>query len=225
MQPLAPVCFVSGRRRSHAPRPILHTLSDTVAEALSEAMQVLCCGEESAVLAFRGLMRQRRLPQAAIRCCQIIAREEIQHEALLRDLRGSLPSPRRDSGLIDAITHFYQSLAHQDMLRHLMQICALDSGACVIFAALCKAGKPLRNDAVVHRIFAAIHHDEARHTRASRAMVRELAAPGDYRTCMIETREKLAHLVLCRAAALETLHVDPDQLRRHLVHVPVALLS
>ncbi len=225
MQSLAPVCFASLAKHVRAPRPVAHRLPDTVAEALAEAMQVLCCGEESAVLAFRGLTRHPRLHQEATHCLKRMARDEMLHDCLLRDLRLSLPTARHDAQLIGALKHFYQALASQDVRHHLMQICALDSGACLIFAALRQAGTPVGNDAAVHAVVASIHKDEARHVVSSRAIVKTLVAERDFTSCMLETRARLAALLLQRGAAFETLHVDPDRLKRRLLHVPAALLA
>src|SRR6201984_652971 len=75
--PLRPshVCF---RRRGRPPSvriALEQELSGNVAEAAAELLQVLCCGEESAVFAFERLSRHAALQEAAAACAGRIARE------------------------------------------------------------------------------------------------------------------------------------------------------
>ena len=88
------VCFPRRRRRSETNLKIVleQELSRQVAEAVTELLQVLCCGEESAVFAFSSLSRNRTLNADASSCTATIAREEAFHDELLRGLRGVLPS-------------------------------------------------------------------------------------------------------------------------------------
>lgn len=224
---LSPVCFISLAKRLRKPRPVSHALSDQAALALAEAIQVLCCGEESAVLAFRGLARHRRFNSAAAQCLKNIAQDEMWHDCLLQDLRLSLPTPCSDSILIKATTQFYRSLSKKDGLQHLTQIYALDSGACLIFSALRKASCPIGKDPVTNNIFATIHKDEVKHVITSRAIAKTLAeqlgANYHFAEDIAQTREHLARLMLYRAEALETLHIDPDRLKRNLLHIPTTL--
>ena len=217
------VCFPRRRRWEHpAARPVLleQELSRDVAEAATELLQVLCCGEESAVFAFEALSRNGALNAAASACAAAIAREEAFHDELLRGLRAVLPTPRPDAALVDDLRDFYRSLNTPSAFVHLTQIHALDSGVCLILSALRGAGRPVGENPTLDAIFARIQRDEVGHVRASSRMARELGPARAAADHLARTREGLADLILQRADALETLRVDPAVLRRTLLRVP-----
>ncbi|MEP6669029.1 MAG: hypothetical protein ABJF10_07755 [Chthoniobacter sp.] len=225
LPPPPPVCFRRRGRRA-VPRLILEQeLSRDVAEAAAELLQVLCCGEESAIFAFERLSRHPGLHEAAALCAARIAREEAYHDELLGGLRRILPAPRPDPALLPSLKGFYRTLDTPDAFVHLTQIWALDSGVCLILSALRGAGRPVGKNSTLDAIFARIQRDEAGHVRDSGRMARELGPDRAAADLRVLTREKLAALVLLRADALETLHVDPDALRRALLRVPPRVLS
>src|SRR5258708_33491509 len=59
------VCFRRRGRPQSVRIALEQELSGNVAEAVAELLQVLCCGEESAVFAFERLSRHASLPEAA----------------------------------------------------------------------------------------------------------------------------------------------------------------
>lgn len=218
------VCF-RRRNRGTPPRIILEQeLSGDVAEAVAELLQVLCCGEESAVFAFERLSRHPDLHEAASRCAAHIAREEAVHDELLGGLRSILPVPKTDAALLGTLKSFYRSLNTQDAFIHLTQIWALDSGVCLILSDLRGAGRPVGRNSTLDAIFGRIQRDEAGHVRDSGRMAGELSLNRAAADLRVRTRENLATLVLLRADALETLQVDPDALRRALLRVPLRLV-
>ena len=194
-----------------------HELSRDVAEAATELLQVLCCGEESAVFAFSALSRHPALNAAAGACAARIAREEMFHDELLRGLRRVLPAPRPDAPLLARLKDFYGALETGDIFVHLTQISALDSGVCIILSALRGAGRPVGANRTLEAIFRRIQRDEVGHVRDSTRLARELGPQRARTEHLMQTRAQLAELVLLRADALETLHVDPDALRRNLL--------
>ncbi len=218
--PAPHVCF---RRRG---RPVAmkvvieHELTRETAEAVAELLQVLCCGEESAVFAFERLSRHADLHAAAAACAARIAREEAYHDELLGGLRLTLPIPRADPALLGRLKDFYRSLGTQDAFVHLSQIHALDSAVCIILSALRREGRPVGNNSTLDAILGRIQRDEVSHVRDSVRIARELGPPRAGADCIARTRESLADLILQRADALETLEVDPDALRRALLRVP-----
>jgi hypothetical protein len=203
------VCFPRRRRRSETNLKIVleQELSRQVAEAVTELLQVLCCGEESAVFAFSSLSRNRTLNAAASSCAATIAREEAFHDELLRGLRSVLPQPQPDFVLIHKLKEFYRSLDTPDLFVHLTQICALDSAVCLILSAVRECGRPVGNNVTLNAIFSRIQRDE---------LTRELGSGRIAADHFVRTRERLAGVVLERADALETLHVDPAALTRNL---------
>jgi hypothetical protein len=224
-QPSPPlhVCFPRRGRRAEPMRIVLeHELSREVAEATTELLQVLCCGEESAVFAFRALSRNAALTEAASATAQRIMQEEMFHDELLRGLRAVLPAPRPDDLLLGELKEFYRSLGTRDIFVHLSQISALDSAVCIVLSALRERKRPIGANPTLHALFGRIQRDEVGHVRDSGRMAGELGPSRERTDYVVRTRESLAGLILQRADALETLNVDPDTLRRTLLHVPVS---
>lgn len=220
--PLRPshVCF---RRRGRPPSvriALEQELSRNVAEAVAELLQVLCCGEESAVFAFEWLSRHAALEEAAAACAARIAREEACHDELLGGVRLALPPPRPDEALLDRLKGFYRALGTRDAFVHLTQIYALDSGVCIVLSALRGEGRPVGRNSTLTAILGRILHDEVGHVRDSGRIARELGPRRAGTEHVARTREGLADMIFQRADALETLEVDPDALRRTLLHVP-----
>lgn len=213
------VCFRRRGRPVPVPIALQQELSRDVAEAVAELLQVLCCGEESAVFAFERLSRHAGLHEASARCAARIAREEAFHDELLGGLRRALPAPRHDEPLILSLQAFYRTLGTRDAFVHLTQIWALDSGVCLILSALRGTGRPLGANAALNAIFGRIQRDEAGHVRDSSRMARDLGPNRAATDLRVRTRESLAGLILRRADALETLQVDPDALRRALLRI------
>ena len=214
------VCFPRREPAKIRPFVLAPEPSRDVAEAATELLQVLCCGEESAVFAFAGLSRNRALNAAASACAAAIAQEEAVHDELLRGLRAVLPAPRADADLLETLRRFYRSLATRDAFVHLTQICALDSGVCLILSALREGGRPVGKNRTMTALFGRILRDEVGHVRASGRIARELGPLRQGRDHLVRTRERLTDVMLRRADALEALHVDPDALRRKLLRVP-----
>jgi len=185
------------------------------ARALAELLQVLACGEESAALAFEHLGRSAKdstLRQALAG----IAADEARHEALLTDLRRTLPPPAPDRTLHAAIRGFFLRLADRDSLVHCTRIAAIDSGLCHVLAVLRKRGGVAAIDPVAASVLGRIHQDEARHVViASRCSARLLGTPRG-RDIVIETRERFACLLERRGASFDALSVDPGLLLARL---------
>jgi hypothetical protein len=74
---------------------------------------MLACGEESAGIAFAGL-GDSSVDDGGRLDLMRIAREELGHEALLRGLRCTLPSPGRDGELRRATARFYHGVARTE---------------------------------------------------------------------------------------------------------------
>ena len=218
--PQQPVCFRRRGRATPVRAALEQGLSRDVAEAVAELLQVLCCGEESAIFAFERLSRHSGLHDAAVACAARIAREEALHDQLLGGLRLALPAPRADEALLGRLRNFFRTLSTRDAFNHLAQIWALDSGVCIILSALRRPGRPVGENSTLDGIFGRIQRDEVGHVRDSARIARELGPLRAAADLIARAREGLADLILQRADALETLHVDPDALRRALLRVP-----
>lgn len=218
-----PVCFVSGAAPRSIPVPVVHRLADHHATALAELLQILCCGEESAVLAFGRLSHDARLETLARATLATIASEEAVHEVLLGNLRSALPAPAEDENLRRAMRHFFRSLGSRNLGLHFAQLAALDSGVCAILASLRESHLPLARESGVTRIVERIHRDEARHAASALRLARCLLSQGPLLDETIAVRRKLADLILRRADAMECVGVDAGLLARRLVTLPNSL--
>src|SRR5271169_2465499 len=125
------ICFRLADAVPAASPPGQFRLGDAAAEALSDLLQVLACGEESAAHAFAHL-GSSPLDDAVRRGLARVAGEELIHEGLLRGLRGALPAPAPDRELRRALLRFYHRIVQADIGLHLASIAALDSAVCLI---------------------------------------------------------------------------------------------
>ena len=185
------------------------------AAALAELLQVLACGEESAVLAFEHLGRSG-IDRALRKALAGIAADEARHQVLLANLRRTLPEPAPDPALQASIRRFFLRLADRDARVHCARIAAVDSAVCQILGALRKRGRPLTTDSAANSVLGWIHRDEARHVAIARRCCAGLLGTSHGRDILIEARERLADLLELRAASLDELEVEPDRLLARL---------
>lgn len=218
------VCFVTGVRRDLSVTPVRHHLSDDWAQATSNLLQVLCCGEESAVFAFHRLAGDSRLQVTAQEVLGRIADEESYHEVMLANLRASLPEAPQDAGLAHQMLRFFRSLGTRELGVHFARLAALDSGVCLILSQLRRPAGAFQGETEILRILARIHREESTHVASSLAFARELLPASRLREVMTETRQQLSEILMMRAGALETLGVGPEKLHRRLSRVPQSRL-
>jgi hypothetical protein len=183
--------------------------------ALAELLQVLGCGEESAVAAFDHLSRSPQQPhiRAALRQ---IATDELRHHALLAGLAASLPEPRSHPALRAALRRFFMRLAHRDVHTHFLRIAAIDSAVCQLLGLLRSRTGPLRRHERISTVLARIHRDEARHVTIARACVEPLLGSAKAAEDIAEVRADLNRIIQLRADSLDRLGLDPDRLRARL---------
>lgn len=197
---------------------------DAQADALSELLQVLACGEESASLTFRRI--ERSVLDDTARCgLAHIAGEELVHERLLRGLRAGLPAPVRDRELRLSLLRFFHDIAQHDIGLHLASIAALDSALCTILAALLASGRVLAGEPAVVAVFRHIQRDEAKHVRFSRQIAAELVPKDALCSAAERTRQSFVSLLAQRGAAFERLGLDAVTLFARLQHVPNQLFA
>ncbi len=207
-----PVCFrLNSYRLPHWDSALELQLSSKHADAAAQLLPVLLCGEESAALVFDALQEQSAQPQVQA-TLQGIACDEYRHELLLRQLRDGLPAHEVGPPLRRALQRFFLSMADRDLRKHLARIVALDSAVCALLGALRARGKPLGCDRTVASLIGLIHRDEARHVRIARELVGQLSACSRTSDVAIEAREGLIEILKFRAAALDSLQVDPDKI-------------
>ncbi len=215
------VCFGLGDTAPTTFRFAETGLSDSHAEAFAELLQVLACGEESAILVFTRLENTAQLHVAANGELARIAVEEQEHERLLRTLRLSLPKPRPDEALVVGARRLFMSAANRDVGLHLAAIAALDSGLCHILAALRRRSGPLARSWPCNAVLGRIHRDEARHFERAMQFTRALAPGPKAQDVAAAIRERLVELLSCRAEAFEQLEVDPMRLFGRLRSPPM----
>jgi hypothetical protein len=217
------VCFriAESEPADRPPRPPV--LRDGCAEALSELLQMLACGEESAAIAFAGLGDSPVDDDGRLGLMRI-AREELGHEALLRGLRCALPPPTRDGELRRTMARFYHGVARSDVGLHLAAIASLDSAVCAILSALLRPGGPIARDPAVFSVFRRIRTDEAGHVRVARRIAATFLGADEIAAVAETTRAELVGMLSLRGAALEVLGVDAGRLFAGLRRVPEGIL-
>lgn len=206
------VCFGVGQSTTPVCRFAGTGLSDNHAEAFAELLQVLACGEESAVLVFEHLGNAAPIHADANVELVRIAAEEQEHERLLRALRLSLPTPRPDEALIVSARRLFKLAANRDVGLHLAAIAALDSGLCLILAALRRRTGPLAQSGPCNTVLGRIHRDEARHFECAMRFTKALAPGPAAQEVAVSIRERLVALLSRRAEAFERLEVNPLRL-------------
>ena len=172
----APVCFARPRPVARAPAINASSLAPDVAQALSNTLPFLRCGEESAVHAFgRRLARAAHGTEQAV--LDVITADEARHAAWLEALAEALPPPDAgpDAGP-DAIAmaRFFRRLLTRDPALHFARVAALDLVVCAILRPLVARGSALSAAAPVADGLRSIRRDEARHVRVARQCARRL---------------------------------------------------
>ena len=172
----APVCFARPRPVTRAAAVDASGLAPEVAQALSNTLPFLRCGEESAVHAFgRRLARAAQGADPAV--LDAITADEARHAAWLEALAEALPPP--DSGPdagpdATAMALFFRRLLTRDPALHFARVAALDLVVCAILRPLVARGSALSAAAQVADGLRSIRRDEARHVRVARQCARRL---------------------------------------------------
>lgn len=168
----APVCFARPRPVARAPAVDASGLAPDVAQALSNTLPFLRCGEESAVHAFgRRLARAAHGTEQAV--LDAITADEARHAAWLEALAEALPPP--DAGPdATAMARFFRRLLTRDPALHFARVAALDLVVCAILRPLVARGSALSAAAPVADGLRSIRRDEARHVRVARQCARRL---------------------------------------------------
>lgn len=183
-------------------------------------MQILCCGEESAVFAFQRLAGRDALLLESQQQLLRIAREEEGHELLLSGLRAGLPAPPADRALQGRLRRFFLSLESREAGVHFARLAALDSAVCRILTELQSARGYVRDQPEISQIFGRIHREEANHVQTALVLGREFLSRGQFLQEMESTRLRLSALLMERADAFERMAVDPDRLAHKLTQLP-----
>jgi hypothetical protein len=197
-------------------RDSLSELAERQIAALGRLLPALLCGEESSFHVF--WREARRLTDVQFRqslsLARRIAAEELEHEQLLRELRNGCPVADDLVTIRLRARRFFLRMASRDPALHFARVAALDSGVCVILAAI---AKPLARACVVVGSFNRIRGDEARHVRFSRRHSCELGAdPSLFANTAVRIRGELVELLHPLASSFEDLGLDADHLFRRL---------
>lgn len=194
----------------------LSELAEPQIEALGRLLPVLLCGEESAFQVFwreAGRLTDVQFRRSLALARQIAA-EELEHEQLLRELRNCCPTPDDLASTRLRARRFFLRMASREPALHFARVAALDSGVCVILAAV---AKPLARTPAVVDTLNRIRRDEAKHVRFSREHSCELGAD---KSLLADTgariRSELVALLYPLASSFEDLELDADELFRRL---------
>ena len=187
--------------------------------ALSELLQLLSCGEESATATFEHLARASA--ELAVRSALTqIASDERRHQLLLGALSAALPQADRDPRVEARTRRFFMRMADRNVLIHFVRIAALDSAACQLLGLLTSRAGPLPVNSHAAWVLRRIQSDEARHVRVARLCAGPLVSSTRGREIAAEVRDELAQLILLRGDCLEALSIDPDRFTARLRRIP-----
>lgn len=205
---------------SRVPRKVTQPLAllPSTAQALSDLLPLLLCGEASAEIVFIGAVEA--LPETvspALRSeLQQIAEDEFHHGRWLAALRDRLPPPADGDGALRAAS-FLRRLQSRDLGVQLARVAALDAGACQIFKELTQPDAITAQQPDLARLFRRLLRDEGRHVRVT---LRCATALGVSRERMrVERREvwrRLAALLAPGTQAFLSLGVNIVRLLDHL---------
>jgi hypothetical protein len=197
-------------------RDTLSQLSDARVTALGQLLPSMLCGEESAFEAFwREGQRVSNAQASRSRALAYrIAADELEHEHLLQQLPSCCPVAGDIASILPGTRRFFLRIASRDPAVHFARVAGLDSGVCVILAALVK---PLSRATAVTEIFDRIRRDEARHVIFSRQRSYELGAG----TLLVantaaQVRSELIALLYPLGRSFEDIGVDSDHLFRRI---------
>lgn len=201
---------------------ILEGLNDTDGDALSRVVQLLACGEQSAIHVF--YKEGDRLGQGGSPLLQSqsimyrIAKEETLHDEVLSRLAHLLPYDERHQALRRYARRFYVKLAHPDPKYHFFRISELDSVVCMIMHSLLTGTGKVRNKAGLAAIVQRIRNDEATHVRITRDRVAELGMTVSERLTEADpVRAEIVAMLGTAADAFEILGIDADALFRRIM--------
>ena len=197
-------------------RNSLSELAEPQIQALGRLLPALLCGEESSFQVFwreAGRLTDVQLCRS-LALARRIAAEELEHEQLLRELRNCCPAPYDLASIRLRARRFFLRMASREPALHFARVAALDSGVCVILAAV---AKPLAQTPAVVDTLNRIRRDEAKHVRFSREHSCELGAD---KSLLADTgariRSELVALLYPLASSFEDLGLDADQLFRRV---------
>jgi len=215
----ASVCFRTTQKRDDTAPALNIGLRSDHAEALSQLMPILACGEESAALVFGQFAHSMRSESSRL-ALRRIADDEDEHERLLSRIRRSLPPFLPDARSIGELRHFFKAAAHRDIGIHFTRIAALDSAVCGILAMMRASRCFIGHDPVIATSLARIHRDEARHVKIAMGFANVLTARPQRNDEASEIRLRFARLLGQQGDALEGLAVDPDRLLARIRTLP-----
>jgi hypothetical protein len=143
-----------------------------------------------------------------------IAADEAEHERLLIALRSCCAVPDDEASIRSRAHRFFLRTASREVALHFAKIAALDSGVCLILAALIR---PLSRSPCVVEILERIRADEGRHVKFSRQHAYECGADrsllGD---TAVRIDSDLVGLLYPIANSFEELGLDADRLFRRI---------
>ena len=201
---------------------LLSGLSENVGDALSQVLQLLACGEESAMHVFYHEGDRIGTTQGSFLQSQSImyrvAKEETLHDEMLTRVSNLLPYDERHHRLRKMARLFYLKLAHHEPKYHFFRISELDSVVCMIMHGVLSGTGQLRTLPVLARIAGRIRDDEAAHVRITHERVRELGMTLSERIADADPIRTLIVGMLSNAQeAFETMGVDTDRMFKRIL--------
>ena len=196
-----------------------YNLSSSQLEATSNLIPYIICGEESSAIAFHreahkvGILSSEKAAELAY-CFEQVAKEEAQHEFLLRKLALHLPPAKEKNLIKKRARKFYLYLAQdRDSGTHFAKIAALDSQVCKIMVSLLSKNSAISKSPKILFIVNKILKDEARHVAISKRYASQLGlSQSQINEIASILRKDLVEFLWPAGQYLDILNVDPDRL-------------
>lgn len=202
---------------------MLAGLSADSGDALSRIVQLLACGEESAMHIFYiegdrlgGLGGDFLESQSLM---YRIAKEETLHDDVLTRLSTQLPYDDRHQALRKMARRFYLRLAHPEPKYHFFRISELDSVVCMVMHGLLTGTGKLQQTPALAKIAQRIRDDEARHVRITRDRLKDLGMTLSERLEESEPiRTRIIEMLSNAQDAFEELGVDATSVFKRVLN-------
>ena len=226
-----PVCF----RVEHPPvtvssqeTQLLRGLASMRAEKISaaerqglhEVLQLLACGEESAIHVFHSECTRtstlERLKASSL-LLKTVADEEAVHDLMVKRILAELET-ETDNRPNPAVRRFLMRLASKDPAQHFLRVAELDAAVCIMIGEVLHGPGLLGRADCLRKIMSRIQSDEARHVVISRAHIRALGMrTRDYLDDAEWVRSTLCGLIEASGASFEASGADTDRIRKRIM--------
>lgn len=195
-----------------------------LASSVAALLKVLECGEDAATRAFAAMAKDAALGSRAVAALGAVAREEADHDRLVKQLLDAVGSAPAEARFEDT-RRMHLRLGRGALGVRLARVAGIDSAVCQVLSALLRAASaPLAQFGVCDALIR-IRKDEARHVAVAREIALSLGGRATLAPEAEEARARLATSLEAFADDFERLDVDAGRLITDIRRMPAGLLS